>query len=337
MMLKVGIIGLGVGERHIEGYRYHPHCEVMAVCDLDREKLDVVGSRYPELRTTTDAADILIDPEIDVVSIASYDNYHGAQVCLALDNDKHVFVEKPLCLSETEALAIRDRLQRKPHLKLSSNLILRRSPRFRLLKKMIAAGEFGDLYYLEGDYNYGRLEKITAGWRGDVDFYSVVYGGGVHMIDLLLWLTQDEIVEVSAYGNNISTRGTKFKYPDLAAALLRFKSGVVGKMTANFGCVFPHFHPLAIYGTKMTFINNRREGKLYRSRDPVTPPEEVTAAYPGVHKGEFLQNFIEAIFTDTPPEVTPREIFAAMSVCFAVEKAVKTGKAVKVKNIWEEI
>jgi len=335
-MLNVGIIGLGVGEQHIVGYGRHPRCEVVAVCDFNPERLATAGVRYPELSLTADAEEILTDSRIDCVSIASYDNHHGAQVCMALDNDKHVFVEKPLCVHEGEAVAIRDRLLRKPHLKLSSNLVLRRSPRFRLLKKMIGTGEFGDIYYLEGDYNYGRIEKLTAGWRGDLDFYSVVYGGGVHLIDLMLWLTGDDITEVSAFGNAICTRGTKFRFPDLVASLLRFRSGAVGKMTANFGCVFPHFHPLALYGTTATFINGRDAGMLYRSRDPLVEPEAVTAAYPGVHKGEFLENFIEAILTDTPPEVTPREIFAAMSVCFAVEKAVKSGKAVKVNNIWEE-
>ncbi|KAF0146438.1 MAG: putative dehydrogenase [Nitrospirae bacterium] len=253
-----------------------------------------------------------------------------------LDHNKHVFVEKPLCLYETEAIDIRDRLREKPHLKLSSNLILRRSPRFQTLKKMIMSGDMGDIYYLEGDYNYGRIEKITEGWRGKIEFYSVVYGGGVHMIDLMLWLTQDEIVEVSAYGNGICTKNSQFRYNDLVAALLKFKSGTVGKMTANFGCVFPHFHPLAVYGTKATFINGRKTGELYRSRDPKVEPEAVVAAYPGVNKGDFLFSFIEAILKNSQPEVTAREIFAAMSVCFAIEKAVQRNEVIKVKNLWEE-
>jgi len=335
-MLKVGIIGLGVGEQHIQGYRRHPRCEVMALCDLSQEKLSDVGDRYPEIYRTTKASEILDDPSIDVVSIASYDNDHGAQVCQALDHNKHVFVEKPLCLYEAEAIEIRDRLRQKPHLKLTSNLILRKSPRFQVLKKMIETGDMGDIYYVEGDYNYGRIEKITEGWRGNLDFYSIVYGGGVHLIDLMLWLTRDEVLEVSAYGNSICTKNTQFRHNDLVAAILKFKSGAVGKMTANFGCVFPHFHPLAVYGTKATFINGRKSGELYRSRDPKFEPEAMAAEYPGVHKGEFLLSFIDAIIADAQTEVTAQEIFAAMSVCFAIEEAVQKNEQIKVKNLWEE-
>ena len=53
----------------------------------------------------------------------------------------------------------------------------------------MAAGDLGRVYYMEADYNYGRIHKIVDGWRGAIDYYSVFLGGAVHMVDLLLWLT----------------------------------------------------------------------------------------------------------------------------------------------------
>ena len=203
--LKIAVIGLGVGQQHIAGYQSHSHCKVVALCDFSDEKLSIARKKYTNCKFVNQADDILDDPEIDVVSIASYDNYHYEQIVKAIDNNKHVFVEKPLCLYEEQARHIRALLKAKPELKLSSNLILRMSPRFRYLRKMIEDGSFGSLFYVEGDYNYGRLNKIIQGWRGKIDFYSVVYGGGVHIVDLLLWLTNDLVVEVDAYGNNISS------------------------------------------------------------------------------------------------------------------------------------
>jgi len=176
---NVGIIGLGVGEKHIKGYQSHQSCEVVALCDFSEEKIRSVKRKYPFLKIVKDADEILLDEGINIVSIASYDNYHYEQIIKAIHNEKHVFVEKPLCLYKKEAVEIRKLLQSKPHLKLSSNLILRESPRFKLLKKMIQGGEFGNVFYVEGDYNYGRLHKLTDGWRGKIDFYSIVYGGGV--------------------------------------------------------------------------------------------------------------------------------------------------------------
>ncbi|MFH1287793.1 MAG: Gfo/Idh/MocA family oxidoreductase [bacterium] len=336
MRLKVGIVGLGVGEQHIAGYERHPNSETVALCDFSKEKLSMAGDKYPNCKLTNQSDDILNDPKIDVVSIASYDNYHYEQIIKAIANNKHIFVEKPLCLYKEQAQSIYSLLRTKSELKLSSNLILRMSPRFRYLKKIIKDGSFGDLFYVEGDYNYGRLNKLTEGWRGKIDFYSVVYGGGVHIIDLLLWLLQDPIVEVQAFANNISSKG-KFSYNDIVACIFKFKSGVVGKMVVNMGCVFPHFHPLSIYGTKATFINGLDKGLFFKSRSKNYLPEEIEAAYPGVHKGDLIYSFIDSISNGSQAEVTQEDVFKAMSVCFAIEEAMNKGNTVKVEYIGGEL
>lgn len=333
MKVKAGIIGLGVGEAHIKGYRDHPACGAVTLCDFSDDKLAIAHRRHPGIKITNDADEILKDPEINIVSIASYDNYHYEQIVKAIANDKHIFVEKPLCLYEEEAVHIRKLLNEKPHLKISSNLILRKSPRFALLKEMIRSGQMGELYYVEGDYNYGRFHKITEGWRGEMDFYSVVYGGGVHIVDLLLWLTSDRVLEVAAYGNDISSRGTEFKYNDMVVSILKFKSGIVGKVSANFASVSPHFHGLSIYGTKATFVNGLRHGSLFKSRDPSVNSEKMTTPYPGVEKGALIGSFIDSIINGSECEVSKEDVFNAMSVCYAIEKATKERGPVAVKYI----
>ncbi len=332
-MLHAGIIGLGVGEAHIKGYNAHPGCEVTAVCDFSEEKLGAARDKYPGLKICSSADDILDDPAIQVVSIASFDNFHCEQIIKALANGKHVFVEKPLCLFKEEAQKIRAALQKRPDLHLSSNLILRRAPRFVNLRKDIQAGRYGELYHVEGDYTYGRLHKLTAGWRGEIDYYSVVCGGAIHLIDLLLWLTGDSVVEVASFANNISTKGTQFLHNDMVVSILKFKSGMVGKITANFGSVFPHFHPLLIYGTKGTFVNGRKEAQLYESADPAIAPRAITDDYPGAQKGDLLHDFIEGILSKKSSVVGINEIFNTISVCFAIEEAVKSNKVTAVDYV----
>lgn len=331
MKLRAGIIGLGVGEAHVAGYEAHPDCRVTALCDFSPRKLREAKKKYPHVRLTKDADEILNDPAIDVVSIASYDSYHYEQAAQALRQGKHLFVEKPLCLDESEAAGIRTLLDSRPKLSFSSNLILRQSPRFLALKDLVDRGRFGRLYYVEGDYNYGRIHKITDGWRGRIPFYSVVYGGGVHLLDLLLWLTKDRVTEVSAYGNRLATKGSRFRYNDCVAAILRFQSGMVGKVTSNFSCVHPHFHPLALYGTKAAFVHRREGGELFTSRDPKACAKMIRAPYPGVHKGGLLYNFVDHILKGTKLIVPAEDVFRVMSVCFAIEKASRTGRPVKVR------
>ena len=331
--LRVGIIGLGVGEQHIAGYQAHPGCEVVLLCDIDTVKAERASVKYPGMRFTNCASEVLASSDIDVVSIASYDDAHAEQVLQGIEHGKHLFVEKPLCLRQQDAVEIRERLRSRPAIRLSSNLILRKSPRFMRLRDQIRQGDFGQLYYLEADYDFGRLWKITEGWRGRIDDYSVTLGGGVHMIDLLQWLSGDEVEEVVGMGNDIASSGSQFGKDDFEIGLLRFRSGMIAKVTANFGCVRPHFHRLAVYGTKATFFNSPRAGRYYTSREDAVQPHEVHEEYPGYHKGALIRSFIDSILGAGPADVEADDVFRSLSVCFAVRSSIEQRKPVHVEYI----
>jgi predicted dehydrogenase len=329
--LRVGIIGMGIGEKHLQAFEKNRYCEIAMLCDFDASKLAEIKAKYPQYSACLDASEVISDPRINVLSIASYDNFHFAQTIAALEAGKHVYAEKPFCLYRAEADRIGKLLNAKRHLKFSSNLVLRTVPRFKELRKKIRAGELGPLFHLEGDYNYGRVEKLTNGWRGQIDFYSPVYGGGVHIVDLLHWLSGEKITEVQAIGNNISTKGTSFRYNDMVTALVKFENGMTGKISANFACVYPHFHKINIYGTKGTFEQDMIHANYYFSRDKDDKPVADLNDYPGHStRGELIAGFIDAIVDDAQPLVTPQEVFDAMSVCFAIEDALKSGEKVKV-------
>ena len=334
--LRAGVIGLGVGQSHFETYRDHPLCEVVAICDFSDEKLQLFSRTYSGLRYTREADELLSDPGVDIVSIASYDQHHFAQVCKAVEHNKHIFVEKPLSLRAKDAQTIAGLLKSHPDVKLSSNLILRRSPRFLALKEMISKGQLGDLFYLEADYNYGRLHKLTEGWRGKAAYYSVVLGGGVHMVDLLLWLTGCRITEVMAMGTRIATRNTSFRFHDTVACILKFENEVIGRVTANFGCVHPHFHGLNVYGTKATFRNAVPDGIWIDSSEAGHSPTPIADAYPGIHKGELLKCFIDHILYGTESPVSHQAVFDTMSVCLAIERSLHTHEMVQVEYIGDE-
>ena len=331
--LRAGIIGLGVGERHIRCYEAHPDCEVVALCDFDAEKLKDVAARHPGKRLFERAEDLLADPDIDVVSIASFDDAHFEQCKLAIENGKHIYAEKPLCLYAERARELRRLLAANPQIRLSSNHVLRVSSRFQELRSRIQSGEFGDIYYLEGDYQYGRLEKITSSWRGELPFYSVVYGGAVHVIDLLLWLTDDEVLEVSAYGNQIASRDTQFQFNDMVAALLKLKSGAVAKVTANMGCPRPHFHAVEVYGTEKAFVNRHGVAEIWESTEKNAPPSDMKTPYRDYQKPDLICSFVDWILGRGEPLVTPDDVFRTMSTCFAIERAAAEGNPVQVEQI----
>ena len=75
---------------------------IVWICDFDKDRLCKLGLELPEAKQTQDDQDIFNDPDIDLVCIASYDEFHHQQVVMALKKGKHVYVEKPICLKKDE-------------------------------------------------------------------------------------------------------------------------------------------------------------------------------------------------------------------------------------------
>lgn len=330
-ILKAGVVGLGVGERHVLGYSEMSDVEVVAVADVDPEKLAEVADRRGVAGRHTDYRGVTEHPEIDVVSICSYDDAHVDQAVSALRHGKHVMVEKPVALHRADAERLLRALEDSGKI-LTSNLILRQSPRFRELKAWIESGEFGEIVSIEGDYLHEILWKLTRGWRGEMDFYCTVYGGGIHLIDLMRWLIGQEVVEVTGMSNKIRTAGTSYKFDDLFVNLLRFDGGAIGKTTSDLGAQRTQLHRLDVHGTKKSFVNDLPHAKLFDGDQPENE-RAVTTPYPGIEKYDLLPNFVSAIRESGQPYVTARDIFRVMDVCFACWESVQQRRTVEVSYL----
>ena len=220
--IRAGIIGLGVGEHQARTLSAHPDCEIVSICDFDTNRLAKFGSEFENAKQTQNDKDILSDPNINLVCIASYDEFHYKQVITSLENEKHVYVEKPICLNKEELKIINEKLKMHPELCISANMVLRTCPLFIKVRDELISKKMGSLYHLEADYLWGRKEKIISGWRAETDFYSIIHGAAVHMIDLVLWITGKKPISVKALGSNIIVAGTKQKHNDFAVLLLEF-------------------------------------------------------------------------------------------------------------------
>ncbi len=317
-----GVIGLGVGETHISGFETHPYCSVHKICDLNKDVLNEVGKRYPKKKLTSNPDEIICDPNIDIVSIASYDDCHKGQIIRSLKNGKHIFVEKPLCLNSEELLSVVEVMRENPKLKLSSNLILRKTPRFIDLRNRIQSDELGKVFHMESSYDYGRLHKLTDGWRGQIHNYSVTLGGGIHLIDLMSWVSGEKFTEVFAYGNKLATQDSSFSGNSLTSAIMKSNSGCTTILTSNFGSVAPHHHKLAIYGTNATFEQSHLTASYFTSRDPSISPENVDSPYPGAQKGDLLYDFVDSLIEGKQPIIKAQEVIDATSVAIAIDESI---------------
>jgi len=329
-IIKIGIIGLGVGLKHWETYEKNPLCEVVAIADFDEKKLEKYKKKFPKIQFVKDANKVLKNKSIDLISIASYDNYHYKHIIKSIKNDKHIFIEKPLCLNYLEYFKIKKALLSKPKIKISSNFVLRNSPQFLKLKKKINKKKLGDIYYILGEYNYGRLKKITEGWRSKIPFYSIMHGGGLHIIDLMLWLIKKNVKKVIALGNNISTKKTKFRFNDLVSSLMEFENGITANVTANFASVTDHHHTFSVYGTEGTFIQKYQDATFRKSRNKNEKIKIISCNYLNQNKSFILNSFIDSIIYKKQPVVTKNDILKTMAVSLAVEKSLKS-------KMWEKV
>lgn len=332
--IGVAVVGLGVGEQHARAYSALDGCELRWLYDLDSGRARDLARQLGALAVASSFEEILKDGDVHVLSIASYDDAHFQQVVAALDASKHVFVEKPLCRTVEELRVIKQAWSKHGgKLKLSSNLVLRAAPVYQWLRQKVRAGDFGDIYAFDGDYLYGRLNKITEGWRKGVGEYSVMLGGGIHLIDMMLWLLSERPRTVQALGNRISTKNTSFGYNDFVAASFQYSSGLVGRITANFGCVHRHQHAMRIFGTRETFLYDDAGPRLHASRDPGAEASPVTLATLPRTKGELISSFVRAVLEDEDWDAHTQEIFDVISICAASDKSLQSNSSVEIQYV----
>ena len=120
-----------------------------------------------------------------ILSISNYDSDHWRYVKRYFKYN-HIFVEKPMCRNFSQLNNIYKFCKKNNYKNLiTSNLGLRSADLFNKIKTQIKNGEFGEIFYFEADYLYGRIFKLRKGWRGSDRNYSVTLGGGITIENFL--------------------------------------------------------------------------------------------------------------------------------------------------------
>lgn len=330
--LNAAVIGLGVGEHHAVALTQDQRVRLTDIAELDQKKFSKFSEAHAGLSLRhRSAEDIIADEGIDFLSIASFDEAHFDQVMGGLKSGKHIFVEKPLCQTQ-EQLGEIYRAWNKSKRGLSSNLLLRQAPLYVWLRDLIVRGELGEIYAFDGDYLYGRLPKIVEGWRSETQNYSVMEGGGIHIIDLMLGLCGVLPSHVQSAANKIVTRDMPFRYHDFHSSVFMFPNGLIGRITANFGCAHKHQHVIRIFGTKGTFIYDDMGARLHRGRDHEKAVEMIDAAPKPAHKGVLIPDFISDILAGDVRARGQRE-FDLMSVVLAADAALSYNQPLEIEYL----
>ena len=327
--IDVAVVGLGVGFWHLDAYLKSKKIENIFICDFDKG-LEKRVQKISKKIFISSFKNILNNNNIKIISIASYDNFHFDQIIKSFIHKKNVFVEKPMCMSKIELKKIIKK-QNETKKFLSSNLVLRANPLFLDIKKKLKTGFFGKVFYIEGDYLWGRVNKFY-GWRSKLKYYSKIYGAAVHMIDLMIWLIGDKPEYVFAEGNKIGTE-KKMKYNSFVTLNLIFKNKLIVKITGNGPCVHPHFHGLKIFGTQKTFTHDYNSSK-YFSKNKIQNFSLKESVYPAKKtRSKIIESFIEGVIHKKPNLfiADTKSVYDIMDVCFASEESMLKKKRIKIK------
>ncbi|PAV31245.1 oxidoreductase [Virgibacillus profundi] len=250
-MLKVGVIGVGsISEFHIKPYMENKQVELVALCDKNEQRLAGKGELYGVSQLYRDYHELLANEEIDAVSICTWNNSHAEIAIAALEAGKHVLVEKPLCMTVEEALAVQAAVEKSGKV-LQVGFVRRHGDNTKLLKTFIDNGELGEIYYAKTSC-LRRLGN-PGGWFSDI---SKSGGGplidlGVHMIDIC-WYFMGKPRPVSVTGNTYRKLGNRSHIEnlsfyqaadydpslndveDLTNALIRFENGASIMVDVSF-------------------------------------------------------------------------------------------------------
>lgn len=346
--LKIAVIGVGgISSTHINGYLKNPDAELYAFCDINEERLKYMGEKYGITRLYTDEAEMLKAlPEIDAVSVCTWNCAHASCTIMALNAGKHVLCEKPMAMNTAEALEMLEAAKRNDKV-LMIGFVRRFGKDAEIVSDFIDAGRLGELYYAK--VVTLRRNGHPCGWFGD----RARSGGGclldvgVHVIDLACYLAGNPRVQ-SVYGATFNKLGTRsnLKTPkgyvaadatkddvcdceDLASAMIRFENGFVMSLEMSYSLnIGKGDNSVQLFGTQGGIHLSSHEGvKLYSEMDGYlsnTTFEGKTSFEGGAYDRE-MANFVDTILGRAECRNPAEDGVEMMRILDAIYRSAETG------------
>jgi predicted dehydrogenase len=256
-MVRVGVIGYGYwGPNVVRNFAETPDCHLEAVSDARPDRLALAQRRYPTIRTFFDPNEMIDDPRIDAVAIATPVTSHFDLALRALQAGKHVLVEKPMTATTEQALRLIDEADRRG-LTLAVDHTFVYTGAVQKIRNLIGSGDLGDIYY------YDSVRVNLGLFQHDVD---VIWDLGVHDLSILDYVMPSQPCAVSASG----IRHVEGEPENIAYLTLHFERPVIAHLHVNW---------LAPVKVRRTLIGGSRKMIVY---DDLEPSEKIRVYDKGV-------------------------------------------------------
>jgi predicted dehydrogenase len=327
-MLRVGVIGYGYwGPNLVRNFMACPEAIVTAVSDVIEDRLLPLRKLYPGLKTTSNSAELINDPSIDAIIIATPVSTHFELSLTALRAGKHVLVEKPLASTSDQARQLIDEAD-------SRDLVLMVDHTFvytdavRKMRELIAKGELGEIYY------YDAVRVNLGLFQHDV---NVIWDLGIHDLSIMDCVLPTRPIAISATGIS----HVPGQPENVAYLTLFFPDRQIAHIHVNWLAPVKVRHTLIGGSEKMILyddIEPSEKVKVYHKGITVTPgPEDVykmLVSYrsgdmyaPRLDNSEALQrearHFVDCVKNKTKPETNGLAGLRMVKMIEAAERSLR--------------
>lgn len=343
-MVRWGVLGCGgIARRRTipEGILPARNSELVALVDSNIEIAEEMGRELgAEWYESEDQ--LVCNETIDAVYIATPVHLHAAQAIKALQSGKHVLVEKPPAMTISECEVMIEEA-RKHKVKLGVGFMMRFHGLHQKLRKMVAEGELGTPVLARAQLSCW-YPPIEGAWRQKPELGG---GGslidmGNHLLDLLEYIFQSPVAEVSCYTGNLVQA---YQSEDSALTMVRFKNGALGMVDAFFSIPDNSSkNALEIYGSKGSVLAQgtigqssggtarayiEREGKGYEAQQarPAGEGEELDFPTPNLYQSE-IEEFAAAILENREPSVSGSGGLWSQKLLLAAYESAKSGRSI---------
>jgi len=344
-LVGYAVVGLGVGKAHVRGAIAAQGCKLVALCDIRPEQLANAQENIPgaeDAVTYTDFAEMLKNPDIDVVSVCTPSGLHADMAVQALRAGKNVLVEKPMDIAVDKILEI-EKARQETGLKVGGIFQNRRNAIMEPFKEAVDKGRLGEIYAAFFRVNWHRDDNYflaNGGWRGTwaMDGGGSLMNQGVHTVDLMQWLLGD----VDSIKANMRVVNHKIETEDFTQSTVKFKRGTVATFVSTTSAYPGLGTELQLTGTNGSIHIDGDRVIAWRIKGDRMEEEEaeMKEKFGGKGSGNVadhtivrghafqIQDMVDAVRFDRDPMVGPMEATKAVRIINAVYESARTGKEI---------
>ncbi|MHA3770274.1 Gfo/Idh/MocA family protein [Verrucomicrobiota bacterium sgz303538] len=345
-LVRVGVVGLGMGRTHVENFQKSSFAKVQAICDANEQLLRKTAADFAVPQTFTSFEEFIEKASIDAVALVVPNFLHKPMTLAALERGLHVLGEKPMAMDVPEAIEMREAI-RKSGKKFMIHFNQRFRPEHQFFKEVIDAGKLGNVYYASAGWRRMRGMPRFGGWFGQK---SKSGGGplidlGVHILDLTRWLMGNpKAVTVSAstfahIGRALAMQAEKeFDVEDLAAALIRFDNGSSLVLEVSWALNFEErektfFELSGMKGglSSITYDYTENTSCIFREEQGAMV-KTVPLKYPQTYE-TAQEYFVRCIVEDKQPDPGADDGVEMMRLIDAIYESARVGREVEVRHV----